>query len=83
MFLDDPHGDPRLARRADLTAAELEARGVTVERLAAQGESPAARLFSLVQLGDYVSFYLALLYGVDPTPVQAIQDFKAKLSDPA
>ena len=83
VFLEDPQGDRRLARRAELTAAELEARGVAVERLTAHGESPLARLFSLVQLGDYVSFYLALLYGVDPTPVQAIQDFKAKLSDPA
>jgi len=83
VFLEDPLGDPRLARRAALTATELEARGVAVERLTAHGESPLARLFSLVQLGDYVSFYLALLYGVDPTPVQAIQDFKAKLSGPA
>jgi glucose/mannose-6-phosphate isomerase len=79
VFLDDPRADPRLARRADLTAAELEARGLAVERLAAHGESPLARLFSLVQLGDYMSFYLALLYGVDPTPVQAIQDLKARL----
>jgi glucose/mannose-6-phosphate isomerase len=81
VFLDDPDGDPRLLRRAGLTAVELEARGVGVERVRARGESRLARLFSLVQLGDYVSFYLALLYGVDPTPVQAIQDFKAKLAD--
>ncbi len=83
VFLDDPQADPRLARRAELTAAELEARGVAVEHARAEGESPLARLFSLVQFGDYVSFYLALLYGVDPSPVQAIQDFKAKLSGPA
>ncbi len=81
VFLDDPQADPRLARRADLTAAELEARGLAVERLTAHGASPLARLSSLVQLGDYASFYLALLYGVDPTPVQAIQDLKARLSD--
>jgi glucose/mannose-6-phosphate isomerase len=81
VFLEDPAGDARLARRAALTAAELEARGVAVEHARASGESALARLFSLVQLGDYVSFYLALLYGVDPTPVQAIQDFKAKLAD--
>ena len=80
VFLDDPQADPRLVRRAELTAAELQARGVAVEHAQAEGESPLARLFSLVQFGDYVSFYLAILYGVDPTPVQAIQDFKAKLS---
>ena len=30
-------------------------------------------------VGDWVSFYLALLYGVDPTPVAAIEEFKARL----
>jgi len=49
----------------------------------ARGSSRLARPFSLVQLGDYVSSYVALLYGVDPTPVQAIQDFKARLAGAA
>jgi glucose/mannose-6-phosphate isomerase len=82
VFLEDAAGDPRLRRRAELTAAELEATGVAVEHAHACGDSRLARLFSLVQLGDYVSFYLALLYGVDPTPVQALQDLKAKLAGP-
>ena len=80
VFLDDAQGDARLLQRARLTAAVLEARGVVVERVQTRGESRLARLFSLVQIGDYVSFYLALLYGVDPTPVAAIEDFKAKLA---
>jgi len=82
VFLEDEAGDPRLLRRAELTAAELEARAVAVERVRARGESRLARLFFLVQLGDYASYYLALLYGVDPTPVQAIQEFKSKLAGP-
>ena len=80
VFLNDAKGDARLLRRAALTAAELEARGVAVERVETRGVSRLARLFSLVQLGDYASFYLALLYGVDPTPIGAIEDFKAKLA---
>ena len=51
--------------------------------MAARGDSPLARLFSLVQLGDYASCYLAVLYGVDPTPVDAIQAFKANLAGDA
>jgi len=80
VFLDDARGDARLLRRAALTAAALEERGVAVERVQTRGASRLARQFSLVQLGDYASFYLALLYGVDPTPVGAIEDFKAKLA---
>jgi glucose/mannose-6-phosphate isomerase len=83
VFLDDAQGDARLLGRVRLTAAELEARGVAVERVETRGVSRLARLFSLVQLGDYASFYLALLYGVDPTPVGAIEEFKAKLASAA
>ena len=82
VFLEDEAGDPRLLRRAGLTAAELEARGVAVEHVSTRGDSRLARVFSLVQLGDYASCYLALLYGVDPTPVQAIQEFKSRLAGP-
>jgi glucose/mannose-6-phosphate isomerase len=80
LFLGERAVDDRLARRAALTAREYEALGVATEPVTARGASRLARLFSLVQLGDYVSFYLALLYGVDPTPVGPIQDFKAKLA---
>jgi len=31
-------------------------------------------------MGDYLAYYLAMAYGVDPTPVMAIEDLKARLS---
>jgi glucose/mannose-6-phosphate isomerase len=40
-------------------------------------------VLSIVYLGDFVSLYLAYLNGVDPTPVEAIETFKAKLSEAA
>ena len=80
LFLHDESDEERLARRAELTAHEYEALGVATELVSARGSSRLARLFSLVQLGDYVSCYLALLYGVDPSPVDAIQAFKASLA---
>lgn len=80
LFLHDPQADARLTRRAELTSREYEALGVRSELVAARGDCALARLFSLVQLGDYVSCYLAVLYGVDPTPVDAIQAFKASLA---
>ena len=35
---------------------------------------------SLVLLGDLVSLYLAVLRGIDPTPVRVIDDLKARLA---
>jgi glucose/mannose-6-phosphate isomerase len=80
LFLTDESAGERLARRAELTAREYETLGVESELVSARGDSRLARLFSLVQLGDYASCYLALLYGVDPSPVDTIQAFKANLA---
>ena len=79
VFLTDGSGDPRLTRRVTLTAAAYDRLGVATEQVAARGSSCLARVFSLVQLGDYISYYVALLHGVDPTPVGAIQDLKDRL----
>jgi glucose/mannose-6-phosphate isomerase len=45
-----------------------------------QGESATERLLSLVLLGDLVSLYLAVLRGVDPGPVEAIERLKEELA---
>jgi glucose/mannose-6-phosphate isomerase len=44
------------------------------------GNSATERLLSLVLLGDLVSLYLAVLRGVDPTPVPAIERLKNALA---
>ncbi len=44
-----------------------------------QGDSYLSQMISLVQFGDYTSYYLALLNQIDPTPVNNITLFKQKL----
>jgi glucose/mannose-6-phosphate isomerase len=44
-----------------------------------QGDSLLARMFSLIHLGDWVSYYLAVLNGVDPMPVPVIENLKKEL----
>ena len=51
------------------------------ETVWATGESALAQMLSLTMLGDYVSAYLALLYGVDPTPTAVIDELKAWLRE--
>jgi glucose/mannose-6-phosphate isomerase len=46
------------------------------------GEGRLARILSLIQVGDWVSYYLAMLRGVDPWPVTAIEHLKQKLGNP-
>jgi glucose/mannose-6-phosphate isomerase len=71
------HRRTELRVRASFDAfrsAGLEAREAVVE-----GEGPASSLFSLIMLGDFVSAYLALLRGVDPTPVPVLSALKERL----
>jgi glucose/mannose-6-phosphate isomerase len=80
IFLEDPEGDERAARRIEVTA-ELAGEGAAVvERVRAQGATRLERLISLVLLGDLVSLYLAVLRGVDPVHVYAIDTLKDRLA---
>jgi glucose/mannose-6-phosphate isomerase len=83
VMLVDPQADDRLVRRVELTAAYVREHAAFVEVVRVGGESRLARLVTAVALGDWVSYYLALLYAVDPTPVAAIEAFKRRLADPA
>jgi glucose/mannose-6-phosphate isomerase len=80
VFLEDPDQHPRIRRRIELTAAEVQRTGAPALRLAARGETRLERVLSLVLLGDLASVYLAILDGVDPTPVEAIERFKSALA---
>jgi glucose/mannose-6-phosphate isomerase len=80
VLLDDPAGDERLRRRMDLTAAIVQPSVAGIVRVAARGVLPLARALSSAYVGDFASLYLALLYGVDPAPVTAIEDLKARLA---
>ena len=80
VLLVDPDADERLLHRIEFTADYLRGHLATVEVVTAGGESRLARLATTLCLGDWVSYYLALLYAVDPTPVNAIEQFKARLA---
>jgi glucose/mannose-6-phosphate isomerase len=83
LFLDDPGADERLRARLELTAREVGAAVDRVEQVPAHGETTLERICSAVLLGDLVTIYLAVLRGVDPTPVEAIERFKRALADAA
>jgi glucose/mannose-6-phosphate isomerase len=79
VFLEDPGAHDRIKRRIEVYADMLASRGVPVSRVAARGDTPVARLLSLVMLGDLVSVRLAELTGTEATPVAAIERFKSQL----
>jgi glucose/mannose-6-phosphate isomerase len=79
VFLRDRADHPQVQRRFDLTKEMIGMRTSVVHEVWSEGESPLARIFSIICLGDFVSFYLACLNSVDPTPVPVIETLKQKL----
>jgi glucose/mannose-6-phosphate isomerase len=79
VFLCDPDQHPRVQRHVDLVKEELERVGAPAIQLYTEGDSRLERVLSAVLLGDLVSVYMAVLAGVDPTPVQPIQRLKQQL----
>jgi glucose/mannose-6-phosphate isomerase len=79
VLLRDVVEQPLIAARAQATLDIVAERGLPLTLLTAEGTSPLTRLASLVGFADYVSVYLALLLGVDPTPVPFASDLADRI----
>ncbi len=79
IFLRAPSDHERNRLRADLTRQAFMAAGLNNDVYEAKGESRLAQMWTTLHFGDYTAFYLAMAYGMDPTPVEALQDFKAAM----
>jgi glucose/mannose-6-phosphate isomerase len=80
VVLRDSQEHPQVARRREVSVQLATERGIGVTELVGQGDLPLERLASLVQLIDYATVYLAIVNGIDPAPVTAIGDLKARIA---
>ena len=79
LFLRSPSDHPRNHLRLELTRHGFMVEGMNTDVYAANGESPLAHVWTALHFGDYLAYYLAMAYEVDPTPVDAMQNLKATL----
>lgn len=82
-LLRDSGQHERVRARIELSARAATDSGAVARIIDTRGDSPLERLFSAVFLGDLVSLYMAVLGGVDPSPVPLIEDLKDRLGRPA
>jgi glucose/mannose-6-phosphate isomerase len=75
---DDEH--ERIKHRIEITDELIRPYAGEVLNIYSEGKTPLARIFSQIYLGDWVSFYLAILNKVDPTPVKPIEYLKSELA---
>lgn len=70
---------PRILKRFEVTDKLLSGKRPKATPVLLQGETPLAQLLWGSILADFVSIYLAVLNGVDPTPVDLVEKFKAEM----
>jgi glucose/mannose-6-phosphate isomerase len=80
VILKDEGDHPRIKTRMKIVKGIIEKEGVKAVVVKSRGETLLSRMFSLIQLGDFVSFYLAILNKEDPTPVKVIDFLKNELA---
>lgn len=71
---------PRHELRLQVTGEILADKAIGHEVVQIQGQSRLSQALWAVHFGDYVSYYLALLHGTDPTPVKTIKYLKERLA---
>ena len=80
VVLRDRDDHAQIQRRFDATRSLVEPAVGGWHEVETDGESRLSRMLSLVQFGDWASFWLAMRKGVDPTPVETIQQLKKTLA---
>ncbi|MDQ3123530.1 MAG: bifunctional phosphoglucose/phosphomannose isomerase [bacterium] len=72
---------PRTIKRFEVTNKLLSGRWPNPHVIDVQGEGLLQQLLWTIALGDFVSVYVALLNGLNPSPVDLIEKFKSELSN--
>jgi glucose/mannose-6-phosphate isomerase len=80
LLLRSDRDNPRHKIRFDVTAELLDRAGVPHKTLSFPGQSRLSEVLQMVMFTDYVSFYLALLNGADPSEVRSIDYLKDRLA---
>jgi glucose/mannose-6-phosphate isomerase len=81
LLLQPVTGPRSLMVRYQVVSELLSRWGIAHTILRSIEGPPLAQLLGMLALGDYVSYYLAILNNIDPSPTPAISSAKERLSD--
>jgi len=80
IYLFDTEGSSHINQRMKITQNIIGDKVSEFIICSTQGKEKLTRMFSLIYLGDMVSYYLAILNKVDPSPVNYIENLKKELA---
>jgi glucose/mannose-6-phosphate isomerase len=80
LIIRDSLDHPRNLKRIEITSNLLKDYGIKNTIIDMPEGDILYRIFGTLQIGCWASYYLALEYGVDPTPVDMVEKLKALLT---
>jgi len=81
--LKDVNYHPRVKKRFDIVSGLMQKAGCEVLTLESNENDFKVRLFDLIYTGDWISYYLAILRGKDPSEIDNINYLKQELAKEA
>jgi glucose/mannose-6-phosphate isomerase len=76
VMLKDTDDNPKNLSRYQATSDLLKEKEIESEIIEMEGESVFSKMFLSITYADWTSYYLALTYGQDPTPVEMVEKLK-------
>jgi glucose/mannose-6-phosphate isomerase len=80
VFLRDEAEPPAIVKRFAILRTLIEPSAGGVVETWTRGKGRLARLLSLAYVGQWTSYYLAMLHGIDPWPIPLLDALKQRLS---
>lgn len=79
IFLTSDQYHERNQKRFELTAKEFMVSGMCTDKIVCQGSTKLSEIWNAILLGDYVSYYLAMAYEIDPTAIDVLNSLKSAM----
>ncbi|WP_298008265.1 MULTISPECIES: bifunctional phosphoglucose/phosphomannose isomerase [Anaerolinea] len=80
LFIQAPGMNIRNQKRIELTREMFMTQGINTDMIMARGDNKLAHIWTSILFGDYMAYYLAMAYGMDPTPIPILDAFKMEMS---
>ena len=81
IWLRDENDNERVRARQEITKSLLDDIDIVQHEVNAEGANNLERLLDLINFGDWLSYWCAILHNTDPSPVGKINKLKKALED--
>jgi len=81
LMLKNKKNHPRIIKRMQITADIIKQKGGEIIFINMPQGNPLYEIFATLYIGDWLSYYLALEYETDPSPVEVVEELKWRMRD--